>query len=642
MGQSGGEESFVWTPEATLKLKPITAVRVSPDGRRAVFTVGDVVMTDDQSERRNQIWLANVDGSDAYQATHADCASENPQWSPDGNFIAFVSKRGEYRQLFVLRTTGGEAEAITDGTTEVADFRWSPDSQSIAILAPSQPPDGEKRKKAKDDWSWKDEDPKNNQVHLVSLTKNTDGQRPLRLLVGIERHVVSVNWSPDGKQIVFDHQASPVADDWVTSKISLVDIETGEIRGVSAGSGAQTRPLFSPQGDQIACIVTDDPARWYFRADIWIVPLDGNPPRALAATPEESPTLVGWSANGDLLYFSEPWRTTTRLYAVSLSDDACSELLSSGVYAEFNLNATGAWLGYTYQDMTTPVEAYATPLPELQPHKISTVHAEVSTERLPRAELLRWKATDGMEIEGILSLPADYKHDRRIPLLLVIHGGPTGVFVEQFLGNSYVYPTAVFAEKGWAVLRCNPRGSSGYGAAFRAANLRDWGGADYDDLMCGVDAVIASGIADPDRLGVMGWSYGGFMTSWILTQTNRFKAASIGAPVTNLMSFNGTADIPSFIPDYFDAEFWDEPEVYHKHSPMFHVKNVSTPALIQHGEADIRVPIAQGYEYFSALKRRGVETRMIVFPRQPHGLIEPRMVLKAMETNVEWFEERLK
>ncbi|MBL8141712.1 MAG: S9 family peptidase, partial [Acidobacteria bacterium] len=193
------------------------------------------------------------------------------------------------------------------------------------------------------------------------------------------------------------------------------------------------------------------------------------------------------------------------------------------------------------------------------------------------------------------------------------------------------------AADGYAVLRVNPRGSSGYGRSFRYANLADWGGGDFRDLMAGVDHVIGLGVADADRLGVMGWSYGGFMTSWIVTQTKRFKAASAGAAVTNLVSFTGTADIPGFIPSYFKGESWETFELWRAHSPVLNAKGVSTPTLIQHGEADVRVPISQGYEFYTVLKRQGVTTKMTVYPRQPHGFTEPKMTLDAARANVAWF-----
>jgi dipeptidyl aminopeptidase/acylaminoacyl peptidase len=216
------------------------------------------------------------------------------------------------------------------------------------------------------------------------------------------------------------------------------------------------------------------------------------------------------------------------------------------------------------------------------------------------------------------------------------------VFTERYVGSAGVYPLAVFAARGYAVLRPNPRGSSGYGAKFRYANRGDWGGGDYRDLMAGVDHCVSAGIADPERLGVMGWSYGGFMTSWIITQTRRFKAASVGAGVTNLMSFTGTADIPSFLPDYFGGEFWDKFDAYRGHSAMFHVKGVTTPTLIQHGDRDERVPISQGYELYNALKRQGGQTKMVVYPRTPHGIQEPKLLLDAMNRNLEWFDRRVR
>ncbi len=212
--------------------------------------------------------------------------------------------------------------------------------------------------------------------------------------------------------------------------------------------------------------------------------------------------------------------------------------------------------------------------------------------------------------------------------------------------NLQPIPTTIHAalyERGIAVLRCNPRGSGGYGAAFRAGTDQyDWGGGDYRDLQQGVDTVIELGIADPDRLGVCGWSYGGFMTSSTITQTDRFKAASIGAPVTNPMSFNATADIPSFIPDYFGGEAWEIPDFYHAHSPIFHIQSVQTPALIQHGDADERVPLEQGLQLYNALQRRGIPVNMIIYPRQGHALSEPRLVIDAMQRNLDWFTQMLR
>lgn len=214
-----------------------------------------------------------------------------------------------------------------------------------------------------------------------------------------------------------------------------------------------------------------------------------------------------------------------------------------------------------------------------------------------------------------------------------------GVFTQGFVASPGLYPVATFAARGYAVLRPNPRGSSGYGKKFRYANYGDWGGGDFKDLMAGVDHIIDKGIAAPERLGVMGWSYGGFMTSWTITQTKRFKAASVGAGVTNLMSFTGTADIPSFLPDYFGGEPWNKLDAYRAHSAMFQVKGVTTPTLIQHGARDLRVPLSQGQELYNALKRQGCTTQMVIYPRTPHGIEEPKLLVDCMNRNLQWFDK---
>jgi dipeptidyl aminopeptidase/acylaminoacyl peptidase len=275
-------------------------------------------------------------------------------------------------------------------------------------------------------------------------------------------------------------------------------------------------------------------------------------------------------------------------------------------------------VGYVSQNSDHAPEAFVTTLDSFAATQVSRVNADAPSHPIGRTEVIRWKSTEGLEIEGLLTYPVGYEKGRRYPLILNIHGGPAGVFVQSYLAARGIYPLAAFSAQGYAVLRPNPRGSSGYGKAFRHANRKDWGGGDYRDLMAGVDDVVARGIADPERLGVMGWSYGGFMTSWTITQTKRFKAASVGAGVTNLMSFNGTADIPSFVPDYFGGA-WDNLELPTGPLRDVQVKGVTTPTLILHGEADVRVPVSQGYEFYNALKRQKVPVKMVTHPRQPHG-----------------------
>jgi dipeptidyl aminopeptidase/acylaminoacyl peptidase len=387
-------------------------------------------------------------------------------------------------------------------------------------------------------------------------------------------------------------------------------------------------------------LASDNPPRWAQSGVIQIFPAGGGQPKSLIASFDGQPTVAGWSADGKRIYFSEAKGTGTQFYSLDVAVNRIEEIKTTpAVLSAINLNRGGTTFGFVRQTSDTPGDVFVATVSDFTPVQITRVNADLKIPAVGRTEVVTWKSKDGKEIEGLLTYPVGYQNGQRVPLILNVHGGPAGVFQQTFIGGRGVYPLATFAAHGYAILRPNPRGSSGYGTEFRRANLRDWGVGDYQDLMAGVDRVIEMGVADPQRLGVMGWSYGGFMTSWIVTQTPRFKAASAGAPVTNLMSFNGTADIPGFIPDYFGGQFWEVMDLYQKHSPMFQVKGVTTPTMIQHGDADIRVPISQGYEFYNALKAKGVPTRMLVLPRQPHGPNEPKMQLAAMKANLEWFEK---
>ena len=633
-----------WTPEMQIKVRAVGTPRVSPDGRRVVYTISDAVTTADRSEYVSQVWMAATDGRENLQLTFADKSSTNPKWSPDGNWIAFTSNRKDNKNnLYVLRVTGGEAEALTDVKSGVADFDWSPDGRWIAYTsADAKTEEEEKNDKAKNDFRWVDENVKMARLYVIPVQRDAAGKREPRKLTSENYTVNEFDWSPDGSRIAFSHAKTPVANDWTTSDVSIVDVATGKVTPFANTAAAENGPLFSPDGKSIAMLVSDVPPRWAQSGLIQIFPAAGGQPKSLSATYDGQPNVAGWSADGRRLYFSEAKGTGTQVYAMDVAANRIDEIKATpAVYTAITLNRTGTTFGFVRQTADAPQEAFVAAVKDFAPAQVSRANADTKMPPLGRTEVIRWKSADGKEIEGLLTYPAGYQAGKRVPLILNIHGGPAGVFQQTFIGGRGVYPLASFASRGYALLRPNPRGSSGYGTEFRRANIKDWGGADFQDLMTGVDKVIEMGVADPDRLGVMGWSYGGFMTSWIVTQTHRFKAASAGAPVTNLMSFTGTADIPAFIPDYFGGQFWEASELYQKHSPMFNVRGVTTPTLIEHGDADVRVPISQGYEFYNALKAQGVPTRMLVLPRQPHGPTEPRMQLAAMQANLDWFEKYL-
>jgi len=631
-----------WDPELQLKVRAVGAPRVSPDAKRVAYTVSEAITTADKSEFITQIWMANIDTKQNLQMTFGDKSSTNPKWSPDGNWIAFTSNRKDNKNnLYLLNVNGGEAEPLTDLKSGVSDFAWAPDGRSIAYtMSDPKSEEEEKNDKGRNDFRWVDENLKMSRLYVLPIQKDANDKREPRKLTTDNFNVDSFDWSPDGSRIAFSHTKSPVANDWTTADVSIIDVASAKTTPLANTVAAENSPVYSPDGRSIAILASDNPPRWAQSGVIQVFSTSGGQPKTLAATYDGLPGLAGWSADSKRIYFSEAKGTGTQIYSIDVGANRIEEIKTTpAVYSGVNLNRAGTMFGFVRQTSDMPSDAYVAPVSTFAPVQISSVNRDLKLPALGRTEVISWKSKDGKQIEGLLTYPVGYQAGQRVPLILNVHGGPAGVFQQTFIGGRGVYPLATFASRGYAILRPNPRGSSGYGTEFRRANLKDWGFGDYQDLMAGVDKAIEMGVADPARLGVMGWSYGGFMTSWIVTQTNRFKAASAGAPVTNLMSFNGTADIPAFIPDYFGGQFWEVMDLYQKHSPIFNVKNVTTPTMIQQGDADIRVPISQGYEFYNALKVKGVPTRMLVLPRQPHGPNEPKMQIAAMKANLDWFDK---
>jgi dipeptidyl aminopeptidase/acylaminoacyl peptidase len=547
---------------------------------------------------------------------------------------------------------------LTDAPGGVVSFRWSPDGGRIAYVATDPIPDSwDAKVKAKDDARVVDERVERIRLYVIDAGAE-DAVREGRRLTEGELSVYGdsspgFDWSPDGKTIVFAHVPTPGADDWIKSDIALVDVATKKITPLVHSGRSESSPFFSPDGRSIAYAASDEPPTWAYDSALYLVPAEGGTPRRLADSFDHRPELLGWTADGEKLVFRENRGTTTRLYTLPLDGAPQGVGPDEGVIAEASLNATRIALGFSYQTAVQPPEAFLTRLDRSGSAQVSHANRDLPDLPLGRTEVLQWRSDrDGRNIEGLLTYPVGYEAGKTYPLLLIIHGGPAGVFNRTFLASTAVstssgrhatttYPLAAFAAEGYALLRCNVRGSSGYGKEFRHANHGDWGGGDFQDLMAGVDHVIARGIADPDRLGVMGWSYGGFMTTWVIGHTTRFRAASVGAGVSDLISFPGTADIAGFLPSYFGGEPWDRPDAYREHSPITHVKGIRTPTLILHGEADERVPIGQGYELYNALKRQGCPVRMVVYPRAHHAIQEPKLLLDAMRRNLEWFERHL-
>ncbi|HWP83505.1 MAG TPA: S9 family peptidase [Bacteroidota bacterium] len=635
-----------WTPEVMMKFKRVGGTAISPDGKLIAYTVSTPMMEGEKSEFLTHIWIVSTDGTMNHQFTFGDKSSSNPQFSPDGKYLSFTSSRGSdnKNQLWIMRLTGGEAEQITKAKSGIGSYRWSPDSKRIAyLMTDPETEQEEKEKKEKRDVQLVDGNFKYAHLYTITIEKDGKGERKTKRLTGGSFHITSFDWSPDGKTIVFAHQVNPTVDVWPTMDISSVPSDSGALKPLVAWKGWDANPTYSPDGKWIVFASDNGDTKWARAYDLYLMPSSGGEAKKLGETPDRSFGVIGWSADGKEIFVNETDRTSARVFAVPVGGGKPRVVTTGpGNYAGASFSEDGNSMGFIHQTPEMPPDVYVSSAKRFQPRKLTNVNADFPRLAMGKTEVITWKSRDGREIEGLLTYPVNYVKGRRYPLILNIHGGPAGVFTQGFTAAGATYPLQAFAQEGYAILRPNPRGSSGYGADFRRANMSDWGFGDFDDNETGIEKVIEMGIAHADSLVICGWSYGGYMTSFTITRTHRFKAASVGAGVTNLMSFVGTADIPSFLPSYFEGEFWDRMEVYMKHSAMFNVKNIKTPTQILHGERDARVPLSQGQELYIALKRRGVPVEMIVYPRMPHGLQEPKFILDAGKRMITWFNMHLR
>lgn len=632
-----------------LKVKSVSDVQVSPDGRSVAFAVTQHDL--ETSEPISQIWLARADGNQSFQLTHDIHSSTSPRWSPDGERVAFLSTRSGASNIWATDSDDKETKQLTDSKSGVSAFRWSNNGHFIAFTAPVNPTgEEENRRKAKEDWHVVGTGYAYQRLWVVPVVTKGDGPQPARLLTKQDYQLGGafgggfMDWSPDDRKIVFAHMPRPRFDDWRKLDIAEVDVESGAIRTIANTPASEDTPLYSPDGKWIVYRRSDIPPGWAIDFRICIVPASGGPARELAETFNREPSLIGWASDSRSLFVQEALGTSRAIYRVPLNGEPVSFYASGeGDFSEAALNSTRTAMGFSAQDSAMPPEAFSISLSSpAAPRQASHVNADLPKLPLGQTRVIRWKGPGNLDIEGLLTYPVGYQEGKRYPLIVISHGGPPSNFSQSFIASPGHYPIAAFASRGYAVLRSNVRGSTGYGKTFRYANYGDWGGGDFHDMMAGVDKVIEMGVADPERLGIAGWSYGGYMTSWAITQTHRFKAASIGAPVTDLASMNGTADMWTFTPDYMHAESWESPEVYIKHSPVYNAKGVTTPSLIQQGSNDTVVPLGQGEEYYNALYAQGVPVRMVIYPRSGHSPRETKILRSIMQENLDWFEKYLR
>jgi dipeptidyl aminopeptidase/acylaminoacyl peptidase len=648
------------TIEDALSLKEVGAPQWSPDGKLLAFSVSE--WNKKENRRDSHIHIIPAAGGASYRLTNGERGESAPQWSPDSTRIAFLANRDAPRpdapstprnQIWTIPVSGGEAERVTDEEVGVAQFRWSPDGRQIAYVVRDTPQDKaerDKRKKDKFDAIVVD----SGFIYSHLWTINLDTKEKKRVTEG-SFNVGDPQWSPDGRFVVYvsskgGAQESVFTDisDERNTDLYVAPAAGGAARQLTTNPGPDYAPRFSPDGKWMAYLANDDPASWAAKIDLMLMPADGvavvaggasTPPRNLTGKYNDSINgAPKWSPDSGALYASGAEGVYGQLLKIAVAGGEPKTIFTSkGAYGGVDLSRDGRTLAFIFNDAKSPNDIWIASSAGSGAKRLTNFNPGIKDFALVPTEVIRWKAPDGLEIEGLLVRPLGYEQGKRYPLILQIHGGPYGQFAYGLNPRAQI-----FAANGYAVLLPNPRGSTGYGHKFTTANIGDWGGKDYQDLMTGVDEVIKMGLADPERLAVMGGSYGGFMTFWTITQTNRFKAAIGHAGISDWYSFYGQSDIPGLMEYGFGGAPWTAREAYEKWSPVRYADRVKTPLLITHGEQDRRVPIAQAEQYYRALRKRGVETVFVRYPREGHGIAEPNHQIDLVRRQLEWFDKHLK
>jgi dipeptidyl aminopeptidase/acylaminoacyl peptidase len=627
--------------DSMLSLEWPGEARISPDGKYVAY---EVQTTDwEANEFPTHLRVAVTATGKTYRLTAGKGSSHSPRWSPDGKRLAFLSDRSGKTQVYLIAPGGGEAVALTNQEAGAGRCEWSPDGKSLAFVAPE--PEGKERKERRERYGsfevFEADHPPRTHLWRVEVPAGLPAKPPkAERLTGGNSFSVSgaFAFSPGGKRIAFSALRTPTARDFPTRGVYVLTLAGRSVRKLSGARGTDGNPIWSPDGKQLA-FESGHADFMYRNSVVAVVPAGGGRPRVLTADFDEKPSLHAWGPGG--LYFSALQKTNRYLY--SLDPGGAPVRLGGGnawAYTSYSFTPDGKRVAFVHAGPDGFPEVCVGSPDDPAPKALTQFGKQLKGYSLGKREVVRWKSADGTLVEGVLTRPAHFERGKRYPLLVVIHGGPQGVDTPA-RPSPFAYPLEQFVARGALVLQPNYRGSAGYGEKFRSLNVRNLGVGDYEDVLGGVDHLIARGLVDRDRVGAMGWSQGGYISAFITCFSDRFKAVSVGAGISDWTVYYCNTDIPPFTRQYLKATPWDDPEVYRKTSPLSYLKKARTPTLIQHGDRDERVPIANAYALYRGLKDRGVPVRLIVYKGHGHGIHKPKEQRALMEQNYQWFGEHL-
>jgi dipeptidyl aminopeptidase/acylaminoacyl peptidase len=646
------------TPEDVQTFPILSDARIDPAGETVAFVRGSLTRENTKLPRQN-IWVVNADGTNERQFSHGPRADFMPRWSPDGTQIAFFSDRLEdgKLQLYVMDRAGGEATKLADVKGEIDTSRakdalqWSPDGKRLAFTMVD--PLSEEEKKKKDN---KDDAIEFEKVHRYTRVWTIDlAKRKLKAVTRGRVQVWEFQWSPNGREFALIVSAQPYEWSWYETRLARVSTNGGTPRDVYTPEKRQIAlPRWSPDMNAIAFLSSIWSDRGVTQGAVFTVDARGGKPHELAPDYNGSIGWINWVKNGRTLLGAGHEQGQAALTEIDVRSRKLKTIWRAAVgitepfWPRYTLSHDHRRLALVRHGPKDPRNVWRADL------KTSASGTKVEWAKLSQAipaatlrsfaigeqEIVRWKSRDGLAIQGVLIKPPGFVKGRRYPTIVNPHGGPTSLAGNVFSAGALW--GQMLAARGYVVFQPNFRGSSGFGLAFAEANVGDMGGMDFQDIESGVEALIAQGIADPKRLGIGGWSYGGFMTCWTVTQTTRYKAAVMGAGISNWLSFHGNSHLHSWDAIHYAAHPYERDGVYAKFSGMNFVQRVRTPTLILHGEQDRDVPAEQGYQFYRALKDHRVPTELVLFPREGHGISEKAHWLDLHHRMGDWYDRYLK
>jgi dipeptidyl aminopeptidase/acylaminoacyl peptidase len=627
------------TPEDVLSLNRASDAQISPDSRRVAFVVNS---WNRETDRFNSdIWLVD-ELRQAIRLTSHPRRDDTPRWSPDGRRLAFLSDRSADAeagaQIFLLNPLGGEPVQLTSHKAPIQNFEWSPDGRLIAFIAE------EPREKLKTKPPIVVDD----DYHFAQLWIVDVASQEIKQLTRGARHVTAFDWSFDGSRMVITARATPKLMDNDTTEVFVTPTSLqnapysdAQWKRITQGGGAENQPRFSPDGRWISYLARAGADANVGPERINIVAASGGEPRVLPVDFDGYISSYGWVFDSQRIVFLAALGVSANLYTMRIGDTGPVLITrNEGVTTGFSMTDDGMNIAYVHENPRMPTELALLNARNMIPILLTRLNPQVESMTLGQVEAVKWASNDGTEIEGLLVYPVGYQTGARYPLLTYIHGGPEGAYTKGFNTSWSAFPQ-VYAGAGYAVFMPNFRGSSNYGAKFAQSNAKLVGKVDYEDILSGVDHLIKAGLADENRLAIAGWSYGGYMSGWIIGQTDRFKCAAYGAGLSNAVSYWGTADIVQQRERLHGGTPWDARKMFDEQSPLNYLTKVKTPTLIFHGEKDERVPLGQSLETYRALKRLGVTTQLIIYPDQGHGILTPSYQLDKMRREFAWIEKYL-